>query len=376
VRIDPIPYSFTRDSVAAIIDPFKESRLVVENQPVVGYPGVRGGGGFLVMPSVEQLFYDNYLGNQTLDAAIGSPWTSGDGVARDENALLGGLSVEMPKNSTLYQVYQTADVLTFSAFVYIPPPMIFEDINLYIGDGSTSTDILTLGAGIVSLGDYWYFIFDTFTGQNGATDRWGIVHANTGNDTPIWVDCLSLTETPSPVGFVPNASASATETSEDDDLMMTLKEPLPQSGSLSFVFIPFYDKDDSVDAALDLLSIYPSGGAADDDIRMGVGLNTNGLFVYAETVDGGDENTTDDYALTDWVAFVPHEIVIRWDLQPGGTKLTTIFVDGELQTESVGITVMPEGLVDVWIGVRRAEAAVWANHAQVIIQDLQFHGRT
>lgn len=374
-----IPYTFARDSIAAVINPLAESRLVQAGIPIVGYPGVRGGGGFLIMPAVTQLFYDNYFSNQTVDQAVGAPWTEfNTATVRDENTLLGGLSVELPGDGGVNYVYRSisptnALLYTSSAFIYAPPPATLHDIRIpALGVGQIPT--------FISLGGYWYFVFYTFTGD-GSSDWYGVLYNDSDEGGSIWVDCLSLTQTDAPVGFVPNAQTDATQASADDNLKFTLAEPLPQSGAISFVYIPFYDNDGSgSDDTPYAVSFLPKDLAdnGDDFITMQMrDVVSEGLNV-AKKKDGGsaEETFQDGHGGSGFSAFEPIEFVIDWDFAPGGTKLVRIWANGELQVESDNYTEgWPTNLVDMWVGVRRAGASSWTNHAQAIIQDIQIHRR-
>lgn len=370
-----IPYTFTRDSVAALIKPHGESRLVQAGIPVVGYPGVRGGGGFLIMPAVTQQFYDNYLSNQTVDAAIGSPWTiSGTVTARDENTLLGSRSAEIAVDSYLKQTFTLPAVThVVSAFVYAPPPAMLDKIDLFFNSAYCNP------TGIVSLGDYRYFFWFVSTSVN-TPKGYGIAHRD-GSEGSIWVDCLSLTQTAAPVGFVPNSQTAATQASADDNLKFTLSEPLPQSGSLSFVVIPFFaDTNKAVDDDPVILSFFPSGGDTSGDDYLLIQIDDNGsqgIYAVKKVGGGSAESTgTTGYAATGFAGFTPIEVVLTWDFAAGGTKRVNIFANGELVVESADWDEgFPVNLTDMWVGSQRDTGPANTNHAQSTIQDVQVHRR-
>lgn len=373
-------YTIERDSVAAGVnrlDPY-----IVEENQIIWERGVRGGMGIMVMPAVTQYFKDNYFSNQTVDQALASPWSGNNDLVKAEYNLLEDYSVRLDGptgDANAYLIYQTSSVMTVSGYIYAPPPFNLNALKFYNGNGSTTA----APTQTVSLGDYWYFSWLTATGQNGASDRWGVFIDNSSNPHGYcWVSNLSLTQTSASVGFIPNSSTTLTATSEDNNLKYTLIRALPQSGSMSFVVIPYFDNDGSaIDDDPTILAFYPSDGDSTGDDYLLIQIDDNGSQgIYAEKKVGGgsaESTGTTGYAATGFINHTPTEIVLTWDFAAGGTKRVNIFANGELVVESNDWDEgFPTNLTDFWCGVERTGASTYGNHAQSIIQDFQIFRRS
>ena len=361
-----------RDSEAAAIDNINP-RVVGTDTPM-SQRGVRGGYGVLIMPGATQIFKDNYFSNQTADQALGAPWTGNNDLARIENPFLGDNSVELDglnADADAYQIYQTTDDMVVSAYFFAPPPFNLATFKFYTGDA----DAIVAPDGIISLGEYKYFAYLAATGQNAVDDRWGVLIDNSFNPHGlIWVDCLSLTATLAPLAFIPNDQAGDPITSEDDVFKLTLDEPLPQSGTFDFVFMPYWvNTNKAVDASPVLFCFLSSGGntGSNDYVMFQIDdTNSNGIFVEA-SIAGGEKGTTnsDGYAATGFKAFEAMQVTVIWDFSDGGSKLIRIYINGDLKVSSDNIVDWPTTLTDIWVGVERSGSTTFTNHIQGLLQD-------
>lgn len=369
-----IDYTMSRDSVGGAVN--RRDPYLVKNNQTVWERGVRGGYGAVIMPAVTQLFYDNYFSNQTVDSALATPWTGvTSAIVRDENALIGDFSVELPDDdSRIYDTFTLAAAThTLSFYAYVPPPAMIDEVFPHF-DNANKTP-----TGIVSLGGYWYFIW--YSGAAVASAKnYGVWNENTSEGS-VWIDCLSLTQTDAPVGFVPNSSTTQTYASADHNLKFTLPEPLPASGSLSFTVMPFFtNTNKAVDDDPVILSFFPNGGDTSSDDYLIIQIDDNGsqgIYAVKKVGGGAAESTgTTGYAKTGFAGFTPIEIVLTWSFEPSGTKHVNIFANGELAIESADWDEgFPVNLTDLWIGSQRDTGPANSNHAQSLIQDVTIHSR-
>jgi len=375
-----VPETIERDSTAASVDSIDGG--IVADDSAVSQRGIRGGYGAVIMPAITQYVLDSYLSEQTDGVALVAPWLGDNDVVRDENAFVGDLSVELDGTGTDATAYQKGydhdnEIVTTSAYIYAPPPFNLASLKMFTGNvGAVDSP-----TGIISLGDYRYFVW--FTGEAGVSvnDLFGVHIEN--DDNPIgsvWVDCMTVTESEAPVNFIPNNSEIDYVLTSDDKMKLALEVALPQSGTIDFTYIPFFDNTNkAIDTAPTILTFLTAGGniGSNDYVTIKVDdTNSRGIYLVKKVGAGGEESTGDTgFAGTGFKAFEPVQVTIIWDFTGSGTNQVKIFINGVLEIESGDLTNWPTGLIDIWIGVTRSAASTYIQHGQCAIQDIQIFRR-